>query len=64
MTGVEIAMIVGAALGSGVAAEIARRAIPGTKHDNTAVKVLGFFSRVLTLGASTKFKGDGRLKKQ
>ncbi len=63
MSEMEILQAVGMALGTGVAAEIIRRVIPGTRHDSTAVRVLGIVSRVLTLGASSKIKGDGRPKR-
>ncbi len=64
MSEVEILQAVGIALGSGVAAEILRRLIPGTKHDSTAVKILGVVSKILTLGLSSKLKGDGRRRKK
>ena len=53
---------VAVALGSGVAAEIVRRIIPGTKHDSKAVAWLGTISKILTLGGTSFLKGDGKLK--
>ncbi len=63
MTDMDILLAVGAAVGSGVAAEFMRLLIPGTKHDSKAVKILGVLSKLLTLGATAAIKTDGRRKK-
>jgi len=63
MDDAELINVIVAAISSGVAAEILRRVIPGTKNDSKAVRVLGIVSKVLTLGTTAIVKGDGRLKK-
>lgn len=60
----DLAIAIGMFLGTGVAAEIAKRIVPGTKHDSTAVQWLGVVSKVMTLGMSRVIPGEGRLKKK
>lgn len=63
MSEIELMRAVGVALGTGLAAEVARRVIPGTKYDSTGLRVLWFVSQILTLGVTSFFPGDGRRKK-
>lgn len=63
MSEMEILQAAGVVLGSGVAAEVLRLLIPGTKHDSKAVRVLRVVSKVLTLGLTSMVRSNGRQKR-
>lgn len=64
MSDAELLMALATALGTGVAAEILRRIVPGTKHDSGAVWILGLVSNLLTVGVMSFLPGDGRKKRK
>ena len=43
--------------------ELAKRVIPGTKDDRQIVRILDIGGKVMTLGASGLFKGQGRSRR-